>query len=135
MAEADVDRAREAYGRLIDHDRVEFDDFLDVEPEDRADEVSTRLAERFRKPPDAVMIRVRGRHVGVSTLARVREAEGVAGGEIGAGDGASPLGSSTRYRTIQFSCGNNDSTAIRSFYDERQLPTCPNGHGPMELQR
>jgi hypothetical protein len=133
MAQAEVERARKRYGRLIDDAATRHDAVLDVTIDDRADQVSSRLMERFReRSVTAVMIRLDEQDVGVSTRDKVRSAVGVAGGELGGGDRAGLPGRSTRYRAIKFICRTCNDIEVRSYYDEREIPACP-AHGRMEL--
>jgi hypothetical protein len=128
---ADVDRARKLYGRFLGDAVADHDAILDVTLADRADQVSSRLVELFKDPSvTAVLIRLDGQRVGVSTRDKVDGAAGVAGGELGGGDRAGLPGRSTRYRVIKFECRGCPAKAFRSYYDERDIPRC---HGPMEL--
>ncbi|RBM16856.1 hypothetical protein DEH69_16110 [Streptomyces sp. PT12] len=142
IVDTDVNRARGLYGRLIDTAATRFGAALDLDPDDRADEVSRRLAELFGARPgiEGVMLRLDGRDVGVATPRRLRAAEGLAGpaAEWGAGDRAGLPGRSGRYRPVWFDCATPGCGAAeaRSFYDERAVPVCPDErHGPMELRR
>jgi hypothetical protein len=125
-----IERAKIAYGALIDPALADASEFLDVGPDSRADEVSDDLAEVFRKDPTltAVMIRIDGRNVGVSTPARVRRAVGTASRSydgLGSSEGATLPGRSTRYRPIWFACPRHGERVAKSFYDERYIPLCP----------
>ncbi|WP_159001579.1 hypothetical protein [Streptomyces sp. SBT349] len=142
--DTDVIRARRLYGRLIDADADPGAGgvVLDVVSDERADEVSRRLAELFAERPgvDAVVLRVNGHPIGASTRARVVAAAGFAGAtpEFGMADRAALPGLSGQYRLVRFACARPGCRAreARSFYDERTVPVCAAaGHGVMELLR
>jgi hypothetical protein len=138
-----VGLARRVYSRLIEPGLTEYDGMLDLpNAEAGAGEVADILKGRFAaaRPPKAIMIRVGGKDVGVSTLAAIKKADGYAGKDPGfaSAERSELPGTSTRYRAIVFSCkeGQCDAKAYRSFYDPDDIPVCPvAGHGLMELVR
>ncbi|AVH55325.1 MULTISPECIES: hypothetical protein [Streptomyces] len=142
MRDDTVARARRRYGGLIDPTLTTYDASLDLAADDRAEDVAERLAEHFRRHPrERVVLRLDGADVGISDAARLRRAQGVAGGadaDVGAADRAGLLGRSTRFRAVGFVCGGCGRTAVLSYYDDRFLPTCADTAdcpGPMELVR
>ena len=84
---------------------------------------------------EEVVIQVADEIVGVSS----RETLALLGSTVvrGVGDGAGATlpGASLRYRIPRFACPSCDAAARRIHVDHRDLPMCPNGHGPMELVR
>jgi hypothetical protein len=59
-----------------------------------------------------------------------------AGYEVGQGERIQLPGISTRYRLLEFTCSRcaRPGPEYRIYYDDEDLPTCPD-HGPMELLR
>lgn len=142
MRDDAVERAGRRYAGLIDRTLTTYDAALPIVADDRAEDVAERLAEHFRQHPrERVVLRLDGQDVGISDAARLRRAQGVAGGadtDAGAADRAGLLGRSTRFRVVGFVCGGCGGTAVRSYYDDRFLPTCAatvQCPGPMELVR
>lgn len=142
MAEEAIERARRAYAALIDSEKTGSYTTLDVEPDTRADEVRDTLEELFRKERmlSGVMIRVDGHDIGLSTPEKLYGSIGTAGGgdnnEIGSADRGSLPGLSTWYRPVWFACPDCGARNARAFYDERDIPVCPNpSHKRMELKR
>ncbi len=133
--------ARQLYSRLIDPSMTDYDDALDLpDASTGVGEVSDRLSDRFSATPalKAIIIRVGGKDVGVSTPARVSRASGYAGPDPGFGSAErSELpGRSSGYRVIVFRCGKCALESYRSFYDARSVPKCQtSGHGKMDLVR
>ena len=133
--------ARRLYSRLIDSGLTGYDDVLDL-PDDTtgAGEVAGLLNDRFTAAaaPKAIMIRVGGKDVGVSTPAMIKRAAGYAGPDpgLGSAERSQLPGRSTGYRAIVFSCEKCAARSYQAFYDGRSIPVCPmSGHGPMELVR
>ncbi|MDI2132796.1 hypothetical protein [Yinghuangia seranimata] len=141
MADEPVTDVRERLGSLIDDlwDRP-CDVCVDISAEDEAIEVGGLVQERLSADPSlaAVMLRLDKTHdVGPVTRRSLAVAEGLAGSggaETAVGDGAELPGRSTRFRVIEFSCPDCHARVLRSYYDERCLPLCPD-HGVMELVR
>jgi hypothetical protein len=143
MADEDVQAAlaRQLYARLIDSGQVSHDDRVNLPDASMlAGELSDVLKNLFAAAlaPRAIMIRVAGRDIGVSTPEKVYGGEGYAGRDLGLGSAQrSELpGRSTRYRAITFSCAKCAVKAYRSYYDPRCIPDCPvSGHGKLVLVR
>lgn len=133
--------ARQLYSRLIDRDfSAPTDDYLELpDTSTGAGEVSDLLKERFTaaSATRAIMIRVAGQDVGVSTLAKVNAAAGYAGSgpDFGSAQRSGLPGRSTAYRALVFGCARPGcgEKSYDSFYDERYIPLCPCGHGRMRL--
>ncbi|MFD7734933.1 hypothetical protein ACFV6F_31695 [Kitasatospora phosalacinea] len=142
MTDNGVRWARAALAGLIDPDArpVDVGGRLDVSAEERSDEVRPRLEAVFLEQPglSAVMIRLDGQDVGIATRRRLRETAGTAGEqpEFGGAERASLPGSSQQFKAVRFACGSCGATAVRSYYEPRDLPECGvAGHGTLELQR
>lgn len=142
MAKLEIDRARSLHGRIIDSGATRFDDYLDIDRNERADQVSLRLTAAFTERPEltALMLRIDGCDIGISTPAQVRTAAGHAGNapDLGMAERSSLPGLSQQYRLIRFACKDSTCTAaeVHSYYDPRIIPVCSDkAHGPMELQR
>ncbi|MEV6527501.1 hypothetical protein AB0M43_36805 [Longispora sp. NPDC051575] len=106
------------------------------------DVVNDALLSAFREHPTLaaiVLVDEDGRYIGTCTLRTLERAAGTAGvtSEPGAADHASQPAASTAYRAVRFACGTCGTTAVRSFYDDRDLPVCAPTveHGPMALVR
>lgn len=134
--------AKRLYARLIDPGVTDFDSKLELpDTSTNAGELSDLLKNRFRESPAprAIMIRVGGSDVGVSTPTKVYGADGYAGpdpGGLGSAERAELPGRSTQYRVIVFRCNKCRENSYFSYYDPRRIPDCPvKGHGTMKLQR
>lgn len=118
---------------LVDGTAPPAPDTVDVSGSHTFSAAERRLRAFFRDSPvEAVTVTVGGRPVGVVTRRALRSAEGTAA-EPGAGERLEPLGDSTRYRLLVFTCRTCGATAHRVHHDPRDLPRCD--HGRMELQR
>jgi hypothetical protein len=119
---------------VLDFSAVEYEDALDVPPTTRLPELRRRLRSRYRERPDVdrVMVRVGGHDIGVATRAGAEKDLGHLGTESsasvgpGSGDGATLPGLPGEFRAVHYKCGDQDCdrTALRSFFDERDIPEC-----------
>jgi len=82
-----------------------------------------------------VAVVVGGDFVGVSSRARLQALGSAVIRSMGDGAGATLPGSSLRYRILRFRCVTCGAQIRRIHVDARAMPTCPNGHGPMELEQ
>lgn len=135
-------RARTRLDRLIDPGATEGSEHLDISADQRADEVRSSLAERFRDRPglDRITLRLDGERVGVATRSLVLTNPGTAAEPLplGGADHASLPGLSQQYVVIRFACTapGCGSQALRSFYDTRSIPRCGiAAHGELAVQR
>ncbi|MGW0883020.1 hypothetical protein [Streptomyces sp. NPDC002671] len=142
--------AREVYGGLLDPGLTTYQNSLRVDPdEERAPVVAQLLESLFRADPGCrgVALLLKGQPedtalIGISGRTRLWRAQETAAPpapapapELGAGDRAGLLGVSTQYRALQFVCRVCGARKATAYYDVRELPGCPNGHGVMELVR
>lgn len=138
------DELNEDLSSLVDRHALPASVIIEV-TKGPADEVQSMLKRRFHDEREltGVMLRINGSLLGPITRKSLRESLGTAAGttespyEIGEGERGVLAGESTRYRLLLFKCAKGDSKAHRLFYDDRDLPHCPNSpdHGPMEFHR
>lgn len=144
MTQAEVALLRRRHARLLAAaGGDEPTTFLDITRDDRTDQLEVTLRRTFDGDPGLAAIGLRaadgGGPVGTVTRASVGASAGVAAdpGELGAADRAGLPGHSTQFRALVFACARCGATAVRSFYDARDLPLCEAtqpAHGPMELR-
>ncbi|MGW4803258.1 hypothetical protein [Kitasatospora sp. NPDC004272] len=142
MTDNGVRWTRAALAQLIDPEARPADSggHLDVSAEDRSDQVRSRLEARFRERPElsALTIRLDGQDIGIATRRRLRATAGTAGEqpEFGGADRAALPGPSQQFKAVRFACRSCGATAVRSYYEPRDLPECGvAGHGPLEFRR
>jgi len=134
LTERDSAEWRRMFRPLLDLTEVEYDDVLDVPPATGLSELRRRLRSRYREKPgvERVLVRVSDLDVGVATRAKVETDRGHLGGESsapvgpGSGDGATLPGLPGEFRAVRYRCGEPDCgrKALRSFFDERDVPAC-----------
>jgi hypothetical protein len=128
--------------------RRRFAGLLDPSASDpqRTEEVDSRLDKAdlrnhlrvlFESNPhiDRVLVRVQGHDIGIAARARADRDPGHAGVseppfDPGSSDGATLPGHASQFEPVRFTCTEQGcgEKALRSFYDDRYLPACPQ-HG------
>lgn len=127
-----------ALGFLMDRELVETAATLglpaDVVPD--ADAISRALAELFAADLNLAAVRIRRGQAVLGTVSR-RRLEILLGPLRAAeeGDGAQLPGFSSRYRLLRYRCQAHgcETLELRIVLGEGGPPTCPLGHGPLEL--
>jgi len=79
---------------------------------------------------DRIVLVIGGRAVGVSSRRHI--APPTLRG-VGDGDGATLPGYSTGYEILRFRCPRCQTVVRRLQVDPREMLSCPEGHGPLEL--
>jgi hypothetical protein len=96
----------------------------------------------FKSHPhvDRVLVRVQGHDVGIATRTNADRDPGHAGVskspfDPGSSDGATLPGHPSQFEPVRFTCSEQGcgKTALRSFYDDRYLPPCPQHGGAMKV--
>ncbi|MFF5976962.1 hypothetical protein ACFY7C_36225 [Streptomyces sp. NPDC012769] len=82
-----------------------------------------------------VLVVVDGRPVGVTSRRWLIRIGAASMRSLGDGAGATLPGESLRYRLLRYTCGMCNAEIRRVHVDPRDPPTCPNGHGVLELTR
>jgi hypothetical protein len=127
------------YGLLLDpaiSDATEPVVRLELPKSSTLDDCQAALAELLAIDPGETISIV----VGVTVVGSTSRTHLLGGGyvtpdmrEPGDADHLTLPGVPARYRLIRFRCPSCDRRVVRSFYDERYLPTCPR-HGEMVRQ-
>jgi len=79
---------------------------------------------------DRVALVIGGRTVGVSSRRHIAQPP-LRG--VGNSDGATLPGYSTQFEILRFRCPRCQSVVLRLQVDPREMLSCPQGHGPLEL--
>lgn len=136
-----TDGPRTALGFLVDQVPAETTTTLQI-PEDAdlvADAISRILAAVFEADPDLSAVWLRQGQAAVGMVRRRRlQHLGLLGPRRAAedGDGAQLPGISTRYELLQYRCQTPgcEILELRVVLGTDGPPSCPRGHGPLELK-
>lgn len=133
---------REQFAGLLDPQAAHSDHVLTVDRDENRPGLRRKLRAVYHQHPDVdgVLVRIDGLDVGIATRATADREAGTAGDQVpgvdlGSGDGATLLGLLGEFRAITFVCPNAGCTVsfLKSFYDEREVPSCPK-HGRAVVQ-
>lgn len=142
MTDDQVAAWRRRFGGLLDPLATDPQRTEEVNPQlDKAD-LRNHLRVLFKGHPhvDRVLVRVQGHDVGIATRVNTDRDPGDAGVsespfDPGSSDGATLPGYSSQFEPVRFDCAEQacGEKALRSFYDDRFLPTCPQHGGAMKV--